>query len=319
MIRLPPFDALVAFEATLRLEGMTRAAEELGLTQSAVSHRLRRLEDFMGVDLLVRRNTKVEASLAGLALLEALKPLLDGAAELRDRVRDAAAPERLRVGVGAALADHWLVRRLPEFTAAHPDLTIELVVVENEAPERTADLDVRILWRSAEEARANSTQRPLFRENVFPVASPALLPRGFESGDAEVLARLPLLHKRTPGYQAGAEWSWESWFERFGLDGRPKEALRFTAIGPLVAAALEGAGAGLVRSMLVADALAAGRLVRLLPPEADLPSQKVHVVRWPGRLIGDRRVRAFVDWLAATADLTDAAPVVRKLEPAAGG
>ena len=107
-----------------------------------------------------------------------------------------AAPDRLRLGVGAALADNWLVRRLPEFAAKHPGITIELVVVENEAPERTANLDVRILWQPAVEARASSTQRPLFREHVFPVCHPKLLPTRFAPCDPTVLMRVPLLHKQ---------------------------------------------------------------------------------------------------------------------------
>src|SRR5438552_18170478 len=95
----------------------------------------------------------------GRALLEGLGPVLNRLSDLRARCRSAAAPDRLRVGVNAALADNWLVRRLPDFTARHPDIGIELVVVENETAERGADCDLRILWVTAAEARASSTQR----------------------------------------------------------------------------------------------------------------------------------------------------------------
>ncbi|CAN0451433.1 unnamed protein product, partial [Phaeothamnion confervicola] len=177
MHRMPPFDALVAFESAARLGGMTRAASELGLTQSAISHRIRRLEDFMGTALFVRRNAGLALTAPGQALLDGFREVLEGAAELRTRCLSAVAPDRLRVGVGSALADNWLVRRLPDFRTRHPGVAIELAVVENEAPERIANLDLRILWVSASEARPSSTQRPLFREHVFPLCALSLLPK----------------------------------------------------------------------------------------------------------------------------------------------
>lgn len=182
MRRLPPFDALIAFEAALRSRSMTAAAAELGLTQSAVSHRVRRLEAFIGTALLRRQSAGLLPTPAGEALAEGLAGLLDGMADLRTRCLAAAAPGRLRVGVGAALAENWLVRRLPGFAAAYPEISVELVVVENEAPERTTDLDLRILWVPVAEHRATSTQAPLFRESVFPVSHPSLLPPGFTPG-----------------------------------------------------------------------------------------------------------------------------------------
>jgi LysR family transcriptional regulator, glycine cleavage system transcriptional activator len=313
--RLPPFEALIAFEAAARLGSMTAAAAELGLTQSAVSHRVRRLEAFMGTQLLRRRNSGLSPTPAGQALLEGLQPVLNRLSDLRARCRSAAAPDQLRVGINAALADNWLVRRLPEFTARHRDIGIELVVVENETPERAADCDLRILWVTANEARASSTQRPLFREHVFPVCDRRLLPANFTPGDASVLTQLPLLHKRSPGQ--GEEWSWSAWFARHGLKGKPKEALRFTSLGPAVAAALAGAGVVLARTMLVQDALNEGRLVRVLPPHGDQLSAKVHVVRWPARHVGDARVRALAAWLVAAAQATRDTPEKKRSRKAA--
>jgi LysR family glycine cleavage system transcriptional activator len=296
MRALPPFDALIAFESALRHRSMTRAADELGLTQSAISHRLRRLEAFVGTALLERHNGGLESTAAGAALAEGLATLLDGMAELRARSRAAVAPATLKVGVGSALADYWLVRRLPGFAAAHAKIPVELTVVESERQARTHDLDLQVLWRPAATARASSTERLLFQEHVFPVSAPALLPRGKPLGNPTALARLPLLHKGRPGADSGAEWSWPAWFERLGLGDAPG-GLRFDTIGTTIAAALQGAGVVLARSLLVHDALADGRLSRVLPAKWDMRSSKVHVVRWPAALAGDTRVRAFVDWL----------------------
>jgi LysR family transcriptional regulator, glycine cleavage system transcriptional activator len=294
MRALPPFDALIAFEAALRHRSMTRAAGELGLTQSAISHRLRRLETFVGTPLLERQNGGLTSTAAGAALAEGLASLLDGMADLRARSRAAVAPAALKVGVGSALADYWLVRRLPAFTAAHPAIPVELTVVESERQARGQDLDVQILWRPAATARASSTERLLFQEHVFPVSVPTLLPRGKPLRDTSALARLPILHKGVPN--SGAEWSWPAWFERLGLGAAPS-GLRFDTIGTAIAAALQGAGVVLARSLLVHDALADGRLSRVLPRKWDMPSSKAHLVRWPAALAADQRVRSFVAWL----------------------
>ena len=299
--RLPPFDALVAFESVARLGSMSDAATELFVTQSAISHRMRRLESFMGLPLLLRRNPGIVPTPAGMALLDALRPLLDSARELRSRCHFAATPKVLRVGLGAALAEHWLVQRLPAFAALHPEIAVELVVMENEAPPRATEVDVRVLWVSASQAAASHTQRPLFREHVFPVCAPSLMRPVRTLGGAAALEHLPLVHKVTPGHQAGTEWAWETWFSRLHLHRQPRETLRVNSIGPAIGAALKGTGVALARTLLVADALATRRLVRVLPPEMDLLSTKLHVARWPARLAGDARVQTFVAWLHARA------------------
>jgi LysR family glycine cleavage system transcriptional activator len=317
MHALPPFDSLVAFDAALRLGSMTAAASELGVTQSAVSHRLRRLEAFMGTPLLIRRRAGLAPTPAGSALAAGLGDVFDSMTGLRERCRAATAPGRLRVGIGAALAQHWLVRRLPAFARRHPGIEIELVIATTLAQmkARSGDCDLSVLWVKPEEARSTSTQRLLFREQVFPVCAPALLKTaGLKAPlrDPAQLAALPLLYKGTEEGNS-PEWEWSTWFKRLGLPGKPKTSLRFADIGTAVAAAIEGGGAVLARSLLVHDALTDGRLVRPLGSGWSLACSKVHLVRWPAALSGDLRVRAFVAWLAAEAEKT----VAGVAEPAA--
>lgn len=305
MSPLPPFDALVAFSTALRAGNMTRAALELGLTQSAVSHRIRRLEGFMGTPLLLRRHAGLAPTPAGQSLAEGLAELLEEMAALRARCLAASRPASLRVGVGAGLAHNWLFRRLPDLADRHPDLAIDLEVVESEAPEQVAGLDLRIHWLPVSEMRATTTQQPLFQEQVFPVCHPSLLPAGFVPGDPDILRRLPLLHKGPAGRATSAEWSWPAWLERLGLPPRPRESLRLASIGPAIAAALEGAGVVLARTLLVQDAIADGRLVRVLPQAQSLPCSRVHVLRWPAARRGDDRVRRIVAWLCEKARQTE--------------
>ena len=287
---LPPLDALIAFDATLRHRSMTQAATELGMTQSAVSHRLRRLEAFIGVPLLRRSSTGVTATPAGTALAEGLIDLIGGLAGLRARSRAAIAPAGLKVGLGSALADYWLVRRLPRFMADNPDIAIELVMIESTAQARSPDFDIHVLWLPSASARAASTQRLLFQEHVFPVCHPGLLPDGRPLTDAAALASIPILHKG-PADGGGAEWSWPVWFERLGIGAAPPNGLRFEMIGTAIAAALQGAGVVLARSLLVRDALAEGRLSRVLPESWDMPSSKTRSGALAGRPCGGRAGR----------------------------
>jgi LysR family glycine cleavage system transcriptional activator len=251
----------------------------------------------MGTKLMNRSAAGLTPTSGGAAIVKGLTELVAGLSELRQRCHDATTPNRLRVGVGAALAANWLVKRLPHFAHVHPEITIELAIVENEQPESLADLDLRILWVPSDELRATSTQTPLFQECVFPVCRPNLLPADHKPGDVLALTRLPLIHKGVPGVGQGKEYSWACWFDRYALGALPPERLRFTALGPAIAAAELGIGVALARSMLVQDALTEGRLVRVLPTHFDMRSYKAHVMRWAAALAGDSRLRAFTRWL----------------------
>ena len=283
---------------------MTLAATELGLTQSAVSHRLRKLETYLGAKLFNHRSgTGLSPTAAGASLLADIVGLLDEMAMLRARYRAAAQPAVLKVGVGAALSHYWLVRRLPGFLSRHGDVGIELVMAESEAQARAADVDIQVLWLPKTAARANSTQRILFKERVFPVAMPRLLPRGRPLHAVHQLANYPIIHKGRTGRDDGAEWSWPAWFERLGLGAQAPAGIRVDTISLALAAAIEGAGVALGRSLLVHDALTERRLTRVLSAEWDMPSSKVHVVRWQAILSTDARVRVFTSWLASEAAL----------------
>lgn len=306
MRRLPPFAELVAFEAVARHLSFTRAAEELCLTQSAVSHRVRRLEQHMGGPLIRRLNPGLVLTEAGTALLPGLVAALDGLAQLGQP-----AERRLRVAAGSALCTWWLAGRLSGFMARRPGVSIELMPVE-QAPAAVPHADVRILWVAPGDEPRGPTQLPLFNEWVFPVCSPALLPGGRALRDAQALARLPLLHKATHGL---GEWSWPVWLDRLGALGgvAPSSELHFAEMGLVLAAAVDGAGVALSRSLLVHDALASGRLMVPLTGIEPMRSTKKHVARWPSAKSADPDIRVFVEWLQAEAAQTLAAvePYVR--------
>lgn len=298
--RLPPFGPLIAFDAVARHRSFTRAADELGVTQSAVSHQVRRLEDFFGVQLLKRLNPGIELSDDGARLHGELAPLLDGIAGLEPSLRRRPGRQTLRLGAGSSLAAWWLVRRLRSFRALHSDIEIEFMPVESSGVGEPS-LDVRILWTTLAESRATSLQASLFHERVFPVCAPSMLPRGQPLSDPAALLDLPLIQK---GRAPFGEWSWTYWFRKLGLKRAEPHGLVLGDIGLCLTAAVEGAGVAIGRSLLVADAIRDGRLVPALATAPDVPSTKVHIARWSPDLVGDRNTQVLVNWLAQAAEET---------------
>ena len=298
--RLPPFGALIAFEAVARHRSFTRAADELGVTQSAISHRVRRLEDFFGVQLLKRLNPGIGLSDDGAKLQGELATHLDGIAGLEPSLRRRPGRQTLRLGAGSSLAAWWLVRRLRTFRALHSEIEIDFLPVESEAVGEPS-LDVRILWTTLAESRATSLQAPLFRERVFPVCAPSILPRARPLSDPAALLDLPLIQKR---HTPSGEWSWAYWFRKLGLKRAEPRGLVLGDMGLCLTAAVEGAGVAIGRSLLVADAISDGRLVPALATAPDVLSTKVHIARWSPDLIGDRNTQVLVSWLAQAAEET---------------
>ncbi|WP_316202927.1 MULTISPECIES: LysR substrate-binding domain-containing protein [unclassified Bradyrhizobium] len=301
--RLPPFGPLVAFDAVARNRSFTRAADELGVTQSAISHQVRRLEEFFGMQLLIRRNPGVELSDDGARLEGELGPLLDEIAGLGPSLRYRSTRQMLRLGAGSSLAGWWLVRRLRAFRHSNSEIEIDFRLVESEAVGEPP-LDVRILWTTLAESRATPLQEPLLRERIFPVCAPSLLPQGMPLSDPTALLDLPLIQK---GHPPEGEWSWAYWFGKLGLKRTEPHGLLLGDMGLCLTAAVEGAGVAIGRSLLVADAITDGRLVPALANAPLVLSNKVHIARWSQDRIGDPHTKVLVNWLAQAAEDTDRA------------
>lgn len=300
MRRLPPFDELVTFEAVARHLSVTRAAQELCITQSAASHRIRRLEEHFGFALIQRTNGGLALTEAGRGVLPDLMAALEHLSHLERRE-----DRRLRVAAGSALCTWWLAGRLPAFMAQRPGVSVELAPVDSiHSP--VPEVDVRILWLAADDDLSRPRQAPLFVETVFPVCSPRLLPEGRPLRDAQQLLQLPLLHKA--GVATG-EWSWSVWLDHLGVKegALRRSVLSFADMSLVMSAAVDGAGVALTRSLLAHDMLAAGRLVPAVAGVRPMLSSKRHVARWPTSRASDPIVTAFIEWLVAQANVSLAA------------
>jgi len=289
---MPPFAGLLTFEAVLRLGSMTLAADELGLTQSAVSHRIRVLERFFGVTLIERLNPGLRATEAGVRLVRELSPLLGSIAGMRRRIADPSGPRVFRLGLGTSLLAWWLSPRLPSLCNAFPNLSLEACTWDTAAEAARTEVDLALLWLPHADKREEACELPFPSESVFPVVAPRLL-RTIRPG--QDWQALPLLAKGRRGEETGREWSWATWLRK----GSGHEAMRFRDIGSSLQAAMDGNGVALGRSLLVADALRQQRLTRLTGLDEAHACSKTQVARW--RDPQDRTAERMAAWLVSSA------------------
>lgn len=296
---LPPLALLRTFEAVARHLSFTRAADELCITQSAVSHQVRQLEEHLDCRLFQRRNPGVALTKEGEDLLTGVT---DGLARIRTAVQRVRAPRQvgvLTVAAPVSFATWWLVPRLGRFASRHPRIEIRIAAMD-EVPDFTADgVDVTIVAQRADEARLTSTSMPLLREEIFPVCSPALL-----NSDGKLplkdLKRHSLL-REDPGPHPGPhpsrpELHWEIWLDHLGVGDIEPQGPRFSHFGLALRAAIEGAGLVLGRSPMIDAELAAGRLVRPFGDTKMLAST-TYVALWPDVLANDARLIAMREFL----------------------
>ncbi len=272
---LPPLAALRAFEAAARLGGFARAAAELNVTTSAISHQIRGLEESLGVRLLERSVGAggVKVTPAGARLLTAtsgaLALLEDACAEIRGTGK-----RRLIVSANVSLSTMWLARRLAEFSALHPDTPVDATIQMEEPDFARYGIDLAIVHVPERALRPEDVV--LLHEQVFPVCSPELFP--LASRDACQCRLLQEAHEDSP------EVDWRTWASDLGLP-RDLEAkiTRYSTFSQAIGAALGGAGIALGRSPLIGPELASGRLVRLSPGPSRPASWRFVLRRGPAR------------------------------------
>ena len=294
--RLPPLNGVRAFEAAARHLSFTRAADELAVTQAAVSQQVRRLEDWLAVRLFRRRENSLELTEAGRAYLPLVTAALAGIADATAQIAPGRSANVLTISTTPSFAAKWLTPRLTAFAAAHPaidvNVTTSLTLADLDGGE--ADCAVRCGvggWDGVVVER-------LFADDSFPACSPALRD-GLRTLDD--LRRYTLVHDQSLA-------PWREWLRAVGMaDVDWVRGPRVSDSSLAIQAAIEGQGVALVFSSLVADDLAAGRLVRPFDLSVESRANQYHFVATPGAL---RRplVRSFRDWIFAAAAETRLVP-----------
>jgi LysR family transcriptional regulator, glycine cleavage system transcriptional activator len=291
--RLPPLNALRAFEATARHLSMVRAAEELHVTPGAVSQQIKRLEDLLGQPLF-KRGKALALSDAGQAALPLLTDAFDrlerAAAQLRAGARDGP----LVVSTPPTFAARWLVPRLEDFQNRHPEIELRLLANRRLVDFALENVDMAIRFGTGD-FKGLHVER-LMPEALIPVAAP-LLAEGIVT--AADIARRPLLDDELHTSNQIVP-DWETWLASQGVV--PEAPLRIQHFGDsnlIIQAATAGLGIALVWRSLVEADLKAGRLIRLLDQAIDT-RMAFHLVMPPNR-IAVPKVAAFREWLLETA------------------
>jgi LysR family glycine cleavage system transcriptional activator len=281
---------LRAFEAAARRLSFTNAAHELHVSQAAISRHVRLLETQLGRPLFRRLHRQVELTGPGKALAGALT----GAFSQIERAVEAARArpsQRLRISVEPAFAARWLVQRFGRFTAAYPDIDVELDSSDElRVVGRETDIAIRFLNLSARKPKGRA--RKLFKYVEFPVIARSLRTRRTQlKGDRDVLA-FRLLHD-----DGGTVW--RRWFAAAGLDGfETAKHLHFNESSLVITAAIRGQGVALSGPPYVDSQLRSGRLIRV--GETHRAIGEYWLLESSDRATARAR-QAFVDWLTAEA------------------
>jgi len=297
----PPLAALRAFEAVARLGSLSRAAAELHVTKSAVSHQLRALEADLGVPLLRRGGTvrRAETTAAGAELLASVQQaltLLDTACR---NVRASARGRRrytLNVSANPSLAALWLAPRIGRFIELHPDIGVQVYLHASQDPAwKSQDIDLAFLHvRARGPHLAEPGDIALMTETVVPVCSPTLIAEA-DRHDPRVFLRHRWLEEK---HIDSPETDWRTWSPRLGLaESDWQEPMVLSGLSTVVAAAAAGVGIALGRAPLIDEDLASGRLVPLMP-QLRMPGSWGYVMRIHANRPMDASLPALVEFLA---------------------
>jgi LysR family glycine cleavage system transcriptional activator len=288
--RLPPLNALRAFEAAGRLLSFTKAAEELSITPSAVSHQIRGLEAYLGVRLFRRTSRALMLTDQGQAYLPALRDAFDAmhAATARLAARQAAGP--LNVSLLSSFAVRWLIPRLPRFQALHPEIEVRLSTTVRVVDFRREDVDCAI--RHGRGHWPGLAADLLLGEDIFPVCSPNLL-----AGPKPLREPRDLAHHTRFRTMAGSD-DWRIWLTAAGItDIDPEQGPTFENSDMALRAAAEGLGVAMASSALVEEDLRKGRLVA--PFDVKLTSGSGYYFVVPEDRLDQPKIAAFRNWLLA--------------------
>ena len=286
----PPLEAFRFFEVAGRHQSFAKAARELGVTPGAVAHRVRTLEQYLGVELFERQPHRLALSARGESFLVEVQQILCALRKTTERFRTGDKAGGLKLVAVEAFAELWLMPRLPEFRCAHPEIVIEFETDHYEVDPARREFDVWIAFVGSVPRTVQS--EVLFEETLVPVCSPSFLASGGWPEQPVDLHDCPLL------YDLAWDDYWAHWFASREA-GAPdmSRASGYRLYSMTIQAAVEGMGVALGHSLLIAPHLERGTLVKLFEPPVVAPARYFLAVA-PGS--GEKpEARAFLDWLRA--------------------
>lgn len=295
--RLPPLNALRAFEAAARCGNFTRAAQELFVTQGAVSRHIASLEDWLKVRLFERGRYGISLTSAGTAYFTNIRTAFDQIEFGTRQLQQSPDERRLRIKLPPTFAIRWLMPRLARFHALHPEIDVQITTSHLRADFERDDVDVSI--HSEPAPPEGLGYRRLFGETLVPVCAPGLLERGPPLETPDDLAKHVLLCSMNRPHD------WPTWLVAAGAKGVDgNSGLKFENAALAYQAAADQLGVIVALMPFVRDDLAAGRLVA--PFELQLQTAGAYYLLYPTREPQPKRVTDFVAWIVEEAQAVDA-------------
>jgi LysR family transcriptional regulator, glycine cleavage system transcriptional activator len=288
--RLPPLNALKAFEAAARHESFTRAAEELCVTQGAVSHQVKALEAELAIKLFNRERQRLIITEAGRDYLTVVRDALDRIAVGTERLLQRQSAGVLTVSTSPDFAAKWLVHRLGHFAEAHSSIDLRVSAAMHHVDFAREDVDMAVRHGDGNWPGLDAVQ--LSTEQLFAICSPKLL-SGRRLGKPADLLKFPLIH-----LDSRADWT--RWLRAAGIsDDDVKHGPVLNRASMVIDAAINGQGIALARTTLAAWDLINGRLVR--PFAEALRLSKTYWIICPRATSNLPKIVTFRDWLLAEA------------------
>ena len=296
--QLPHLAFFQGFEAAARTLSFTKAAEELFITQSAVSRQIKALEDHLGLKLFERRPRALQLTESGQALYRIATDVLDRLQSATDRLKAETRMRQLSVTTTTGFASLWLIPRLRRFTSLHPDIDVRISATIDSLNLERSLIDLAVRYCKPESVPEGAVR--LFGEEMIPMCSRALLrDKARPLKTPRDLAHHTLLHFD----YAGAEtmyMDWGTWLTALGIgDLRPAGALHFSQYEQMIQAAISGQGVALGRQPLLNDLVESGALVA--PFKQTLVGSRAYFIIESRFAAGKPHVREFAQWLVAEA------------------
>jgi LysR family transcriptional regulator, glycine cleavage system transcriptional activator len=284
-LRLPPMQALRAFDAAARAQSLTKAAQALNLTHGAISHQIKSLERDLGVQLIERAGRGIRLTDEGERFATRVRAAFAELAAAVNEIAARANPRQLRVSVVPSFAARWLLPRIGRFVAAHPNVDLDVRSNMKFVDFRRDDDDVAIRYGYGDWPDVHVEH--LLDDRFFPVCSPRLANGRLPARPAD-LAKYPLLRSD--------DEPWKPWFDAAGLDWpEPARGPIFNDSSHMIQAAAEGQGIALARDCLLGNDVRNGVLVRLF--DIAVPAPKKFYLVYPPRMANSPKLAQFRQWL----------------------
>lgn len=302
--RLPPLDYLLAFEAAAQSGSFAGAARQMNISESAISRKVRLLEDHLGLDLFARGHRSIELTGAGQRFLAKIAPALDILRGAADEAMQSSPNRPVVLAATHSVASLWLSPRLPAFRHLRRDINITLMASDQDAECLAETVDLAILrgdghWKGFD-------ARLLFGEVIFPVCAPAFLVQNPQVSNIAALSKAPLIEVSSNH----PEWmNWQAWLQNMGQTAPELDrATVFNSYPLSISAATDGVGVALGWGDLVDPLLASGRLVRPLGP-AEIRTDFGYYLLTPQHPAAFANRALVAQWLLGTkAEMSQAEP-----------